>query len=178
MGVAEYQLFHHAVDDIFHGETAGIGLNVGMEHHLHQHIAQFLTQQSRILPVDGLHRLIRLLQEAAANGFVGLFLIPGTALRRAQQMDNFQQIFVTVTRFQIKIYHTYTPIARGFPNTPGFPHFIGKTSASFSPLGRARTSSRFTAPSSRAAAAYTATASAIAPSVARELPGSRRINKA
>ena len=114
MGVAEQQLFHHAVAHVVHGEAARIGLDVRVEHHLHQHVAQLLLEKHGVVVVDGLGGFIRLLQEAAADGLMRLRLVPGAAILRAEEPDDLQQVRIVIVRFPCKIYHICAPIARGF----------------------------------------------------------------
>ena len=111
MGVAEDQLLHHAVHHVLHGEPAPLALDVRVEHHLHQHVPQLLPQQVRVVPVDALGGLIGLLQQSPADGLVGLHLVPGAALRRAEHPDDLQQVVVVVSRFLLKMYHIPAPIA-------------------------------------------------------------------
>ena len=103
MGVAEQQLFHHAVAHVVHGEAPCVLLDVRVEHHLHQHVAQLLPEQCGILRVDGLRRLVCLLQQSAADALVRLHPIPRAALGRAQQPDDLQQVVVVITGFPCKI---------------------------------------------------------------------------
>ena len=42
-GVAVDQLLGHAVHHVLHGEAAGLRFDLGVEHHLHQHVAQLLA---------------------------------------------------------------------------------------------------------------------------------------
>ena len=114
VGVAEQQLLHHAVHHVLHGEPSPLALNVRVEHHLHQHVAQLLLEENGIVVVDGLGGFIRLLQEAAADGLMCLRLVPGAAIFRAEEPDDLQQVRIVIVRFPCKIYHTYAPIARGF----------------------------------------------------------------
>ena len=138
MGVAVQELFHHAVHHILHGEAAPILLDVGVKDHLHQHIAQLLLQQRRIVQVNGLGGLVALLQQAPANGGVGLRLVPGTALRGAKQPDDLQQIRIVVAWLPRKIYHSFPSIAIGIHIF----HDLNRNFANFSPLGSCKISSR------------------------------------
>ena len=114
MGMAEQQLSHHAVHHILHGEAAPVALNVRVEHHLHQHVAQFLPQHGSTVQINGLRRLIALLQQPSADGRMGLHPVPGAALRGAEDADDLQQILVAVVRLLRKIYHSFSFIAIGF----------------------------------------------------------------
>ena len=111
VGVAEDQLLHHAVHHVLHGEPAPLALNVRVEHHLHQYVPQLLLQKRGVVPVNGLGGLIGLLQKPPADGRVGLHLIPGAALRRAENADDLQQVAVVVSVFLSKMYHIPSPIA-------------------------------------------------------------------
>ena len=114
MGVAEQQLLHHAVAHVVYGEAPRVGLDIRVEHHLHQHVAQLLPEKDGVVVVDGLGGLVGLLQQSAPDGLVGLRLVPRAAILRAEQTDDLQQILIAILRFPNKIYHTYAPIARGF----------------------------------------------------------------
>jgi hypothetical protein len=63
-----------------------------MEDHLQQEVAELVAEPVGIARVDGLQRLVRLLQQMAAQGLVGLFEVPGTPARTAQPMHHPQQV--------------------------------------------------------------------------------------
>ena len=77
MGMAVHQLPGHAVHHICHGEAAPLRLDLGMEGHLHQHVAQLLAHAAGVVVVDGVQNLIGLLQEVPADGAVGLLRSQG-----------------------------------------------------------------------------------------------------
>ena len=77
------------VDELFAGSVRNVvnikmpsrALNIRVEQHLHEHIAQFFLQVRRVTGVDRLTGLVRLLQEVAADALVCLHLIPRTTVR-------------------------------------------------------------------------------------------------
>ena len=108
------QLLGHAVHHVLHGEAAGLRFDLGVEHHLHQHVPQLLAHGVGIVPVDGVQHLVGLLQKIAADGGVGLLPVPGAAPRGAQQPHDLQKVLVAVTRLILKIYHNAPAFARKF----------------------------------------------------------------
>ena len=148
--VARDHLSADRVGHVVKRERAAVGLEIGMKNDLQQDIAQLLAQRRRVLAVDGVHHLPRLLQHLAAQGRVRLRGVPRAAARRAQQMNDLPQILQIVVCFLFKMYHIYAPIARGFPVYAQFLHRRCSLSAIFSPFGRASRSSRRTAPSATA----------------------------
>ena len=81
----------------------GLALNIRVEQHLHEHVAQLFLQVRRITGVDGLADLIRLLQEVAADALVRLHLIPGAAVRRTQVRDERNEVAQVIAFFAEKI---------------------------------------------------------------------------
>ena len=125
VGVAVHQLLGHAVHHVVHGEAAPLGLNLGVEGHLHQHVAQLLAHAAGVVPVDGVQGLVGLLQEIPADGPVGLLRIPGAAPRRPEQPHDFQEILPAVTALTLKIYHRLPAFARNFEKKVGMrPYFL------------------------------------------------------
>ena len=114
VGMAVDQLPGHAVHHVVHGEAAPLRLDLGVEGHLHQYVAQLLAHVRRVVPVDGVQSLIRLLQEVPADGPVGLLRVPGAAPRGPEQAHNLQEILPAVTALTLKIYHRLPAFARNF----------------------------------------------------------------
>ena len=85
-----------------------------MEHHLEQDVAQFLLQVLRIFLIDGLHRLIGLLQHIPADALVGLLLVPGAPFWRTEQFHDMQQVLHSIGVHILKIYHNLASFARYF----------------------------------------------------------------
>ena len=81
MRMAVHQFPADAVDHVRHGETALFRLDLGVEHHLHQHIPQLLAEPGHVAVVDGLHRLAGLLQKIPPDGLVVLLPVPGASPR-------------------------------------------------------------------------------------------------
>ena len=82
MRVAVDKLTADAVADLLPGKVPGFLFDLGVEAHLHQHIAQFLTQQCGVVKVDGIHGFIRFLKEIHADGRMRLHFIPRAAVVR------------------------------------------------------------------------------------------------
>ena len=92
-----------SVRHIVNIKMPGLALNIRMEQHLHEHVAQLFLQVRRITGVDGLADLIRLLQEVAADALVRLHLIPRAAIRRAQERDERHKVAQVIAFFAEKI---------------------------------------------------------------------------
>ena len=75
------ELFAGSVRNVVNIKMPGRALNIRVEQHLHEHIAQFFLQVRRVTGVDRLTGLVRLLQEVAADALVCLHLIPRTTVR-------------------------------------------------------------------------------------------------
>ena len=75
------ELFAGSVRNVVNIKMPGRALNIRVEQHLHEHIAQFFLQVRRVTGVDSLTGLVRLLQEVAADALVCLHLIPRTTVR-------------------------------------------------------------------------------------------------
>ncbi|MNC67193.1 hypothetical protein D3C75_1176670 [compost metagenome] len=63
MRVAEDQLIIQAFDDIVDIESTHLFLHLGVEHNLQQQVAKLLLHVVRIILIDGLQHLIRLLNQ-------------------------------------------------------------------------------------------------------------------
>ena len=114
MRVAEHQLLSHAVYHVICGETALFLLHYGVEHHLKQNVPQFLAHTGGVVPVNGVQRLVGLLQKIPADGLVGLLAVPRTALGGAQQVHDGEKILPSIALFPLKIYHISTAFASYF----------------------------------------------------------------
>ena len=77
--MAADELFHDAGTDIAHIKLSGFGTDLGVKHHLQQHIPQLFLQQGHVLVVDGLHGLVDFFDEIPADAFMALGGIPGAA---------------------------------------------------------------------------------------------------
>jgi hypothetical protein len=53
----------------------------GVQHHLQQHVAQFLAQRRQVRGHDGVVRLVALLEQVRREAFVGLLPLPRVAAR-------------------------------------------------------------------------------------------------
>ena len=111
MRVAENQLFADAVGHAVQVKTSAFPLHLRMEGHLEQHVSQLLPEMLAAALVDGLHRLVGLLQKIAADGLVGLLRVPGASPRGSEDSYNFLQILDSVRILILKIYHISRPPA-------------------------------------------------------------------
>ena len=91
MGMAADELAVDGGQHICKVKMAGGAGDVGVEHHLHQDVAEFLGQRGPAAPVDGIQGFVAFLQEVAFQRFVGLFGIPGAAAGAAQARHDFHQ---------------------------------------------------------------------------------------
>ena len=95
IGVARTKLLHKALNHLHNVEALRVcRSNIGMEHHLQQHVAQLLTQQRHIRLAAGFYRLDNLvgfLHQVADEGGVSLLSIPRATARCAQQRHGFHQ---------------------------------------------------------------------------------------
>lgn len=70
-----------------------------------------LLQEDRVVPVDGLHRLVALFDEIVADGVVVLFPVPDTALLASEKLHDPQQILDVITFLHCKLHHAAPPNA-------------------------------------------------------------------
>ena len=82
-----------------------------MEEHLQQHIAQLLTEHVRVVAVERLACLVGFLQKIAADRQMRLRRVPRAAARRAQHMNQPDEVLQVIARFASKIYHTFVSFA-------------------------------------------------------------------
>jgi len=108
------ELFADARTDVPERERPLFFLHTRVQSHLEQHIAQLLLQVLGAALIDGLHGLIGLLQEIAADGLVGLLRVPGAPAGRPQEADNLLQVLDAVRILILKIYHISRPPATSF----------------------------------------------------------------
>jgi len=84
VGVAAHHLLVHLAGDVVEGELPGLGRHLSVQDDMEQQVAQFLPEVGVVLPVDGLQELADLLDQAVADGPVGLFAIPWTTIGGTQ----------------------------------------------------------------------------------------------
>ena len=63
-----------------------------MEHHLKQDVAELFTDAVGVARVDGLERLVDLLEEVAGQRPVGLFPVPWAAVGSAEPVHHGHQV--------------------------------------------------------------------------------------
>ena len=86
--VAEDHFVGDGARHICDGEFPVLAGDLGVQHDLQEHVAQFVVEGVHILAVDGVHGLISLLDEVGAQRRVRLLAVPGTAARRAEDVDD------------------------------------------------------------------------------------------
>ena len=88
MRVAFNQLAAYPIAYLCKGEMPLFLLHLGVEHHLHQHVAQLLAHKRGVIQVDGIHRLVGFLQKVHPDGGMRLHLVPRAALFGVAQQGN------------------------------------------------------------------------------------------
>ena len=150
--MAEDQLLAHLAADLFHVETAPLLLDDGVEHHLHQDVAQLFLHHDRVVSVDGFQRLARFFQKVFPDGSVGLDFVPRTAvLPVSQDADDLHEVFRRIVFPRRPVLHGASPfripkasanrfklyrrICRNARVQAHFPAFCGKIFISFTTKG-------------------------------------------
>ena len=118
MRVAEDELAHDIISHVVRREAAGFLFHVDVEEDLHQHIAELLFHQLRIVEVKGLGGFIRFFKEVAAVRLMRLLAVPRASAWRAQNAQNVDKVVICVDIFLRIIYHTFPLIARCFAEFP------------------------------------------------------------
>ena len=90
MRMPQHQFFGYTVHHIVKAEMAGFLFHARMQHHLHEHIAQFFLKERHVPGIDRLHRFVRLFNEIGTHRTVGLRPIPRTAIGGAKDRHNGQ----------------------------------------------------------------------------------------
>ena len=84
MRVPVNEFFAGGVSHVVNVEVSCLAFNVGVEEHLHHHVAELLAHVRKIALVQRLAGLIDFLNEIAADAFVRLRPIPRTAVGRTE----------------------------------------------------------------------------------------------
>ena len=80
------------LDHVAEGERVLFLRHPGMEHHLQQEVAEFVTQIIEIATCNGVDDFVGFLDGVGSNGREILFEIPGTAAAgRSQRRHDFEQ---------------------------------------------------------------------------------------
>ena len=101
------------VGNVVDGHAAAVSLDIRVEQHLKQHVAQFLAEHGFVVTVKRFAGLIGFLKEIPADRQVRLRRVPRAAARRAQRMHQPDQVVQHIARFASKIYHTFVSFASG-----------------------------------------------------------------
>ena len=108
--MAEDKLLAHLAADLFHIETAPFLLDDGVEHHLHQDVAQLFLHHDRVVSVDGFQRLACFFQKVFPDGSVGLDFVPRTAvLPVSQDADDLHEVFRRIVFTRRPVLHGASP---------------------------------------------------------------------
>ena len=81
------KLLVEAAGNVVDVELAGVSGHLCVEEHLLEHVAELLAKVSGVVLVDGIDRLVGLLDHIHRDGSVSLFTIPGAAVGLAQAPD-------------------------------------------------------------------------------------------
>ncbi len=73
-------------------KLAGVGRNLRMQYHLHEHVAQLLAQMRHVVRLDAIERLVGLLDHVLANAAVRLLAVPRAAIGLTQTPDSLHQM--------------------------------------------------------------------------------------
>ena len=82
--MAPGHLLDEAIEHVRHGELAGLGRHLAVEHDLEEQVAQLLGEVPRVVLVDGLQDLVGLLDQVGLEGGAGLLAVPWAASLAAQ----------------------------------------------------------------------------------------------
>ena len=73
-------------------KLAGVRRNLRMQHHLHEHVAQLLTQVRRVIGLNAVERLVGLLDHVLADALMRLLAVPRAAVGLTQAPDGLHQM--------------------------------------------------------------------------------------
>ena len=80
MRVADNQLFTDTVTDIVYVKAVYLAFHLRVKRYLEKYISELFLQQSFVVGVDSLYRLVGLLDQIGADGLMGLRPVPRTIL--------------------------------------------------------------------------------------------------
>ena len=86
------QLLDQALRDVVDVPATLVGRQLRVEHHLQQHVAQFVPHRVVVVGLDRLQELVGLLQKVTGQRAVGLLGIPGAAAGAAQGGHHLHEI--------------------------------------------------------------------------------------
>ncbi len=69
-----------------------VGGHVGLHDDLQQEVAELVAEVGRVVAIEGVERLVRLLEQAAAQALRCLLAIPWAAFRSAQTANDLDQL--------------------------------------------------------------------------------------
>ena len=81
------ELAHHVLD----GERMRVRCDLGVQHHLHEHVAELLAQMRGVTRLDAVDGLVGLLDHVLRDALMRLLPVPRTSVRLAQAPDGLGQ---------------------------------------------------------------------------------------
>ena len=128
MGMSPHDLRVHVAAHVVDGELAGIRGNLRLQHHLKQHVAELFAHVRHVVGLDGIHGLVGLFHHVAGDALVGLLLVPGAPVRRAQRLDGGHELVEggVLGRLHLGyqlLSHSIAPFDCGFPQHYSAPVF-------------------------------------------------------
>ncbi len=91
MRMATDELVVDVARDVGHREGSGVRRDLGVQHHLHEHVSELLAQVRLIAGLDAVQGLVSLLDHVLADALVGLFAIPRATIGLAQAPDRLNE---------------------------------------------------------------------------------------
>ena len=73
-------------------KLTGVRRNLRMQYHLHEHVAELLTQVRRVVRLDAIERLVGFLDHVLADALVRLLAVPRAAVGLTQAPDGLHQM--------------------------------------------------------------------------------------
>jgi len=73
-------------------KLTGVRRNLRMQHNLHEHVAELLTQVCRVVGLNAVERLVGFLDHVLADALMRLFAVPRAAIGLTQAPDGLHQM--------------------------------------------------------------------------------------
>ena len=86
------QLAGHALDHLEQSEPALVGTDLGIKHHLKQHVTQFLDDGRVVARIDRLEQLIGLLKRVRLDRLKSLLAVPRTTVGPTKHGDDLAEL--------------------------------------------------------------------------------------
>src|SRR5205085_1594233 len=91
--VAPDELLVDLARDVVEIEIPAFGRELGVKHHLDQHVPEFLAHVRDVVPVDGFEQFAALVDQAAGERLVRLLAIPRASVGRPQPRHRLAEFF-------------------------------------------------------------------------------------